>query len=116
MPYGIPRMDLPFNCGAKRNRICGVLKLPQGLPIPIPMHALYGGMMPLNPLRKKILSMMGFLNMWSFGGWGCARMKPIQENLVHTQIIGKVSLNILLPKPLPTQNATFLEGFWPSNN
>jgi hypothetical protein len=25
-------------------------------------------------------------------------------------------LNILLSKPLPTQNSTILEGFWPSSN
>jgi hypothetical protein len=27
--------------------------------------AVYGGMMPLNPLRRENLSRMGFLNMWS---------------------------------------------------
>jgi len=115
MPYGVLRMDHPFDCGAKRNKICGVLKLPQRLPNPI-LFALYGRMMPLSLLKRKNLLMAGFLNMWSFGGWGCAKMKPIQENLIHTWIIGKKSLIILLSKLLPIQNSTFLEGFWPSNN
>ncbi len=60
-------------------------------------------MMPLSPLGRKILSTAGYLNMWSFGRWGCGKMKAMQENLVHTWIIGKTSLNILLSKPLPTQ-------------
>jgi len=36
MPHGVLRMDHPFNCGVKRNRICEVLKLPQRRPNPIP--------------------------------------------------------------------------------
>jgi hypothetical protein len=31
------------------------------------LFALYGGMMPPNPLTRKKLSMAGFLNMWIFG-------------------------------------------------
>jgi len=115
MPYGVLRMDHPFDCGVKRNKICGVPKLPQSFQI-LFLFALYGGMMPLSPLKRKILSTASFLNMWGFGGCGCAKAKPMQENLVHTRIIGKTSLNILLSKPLPTQNSTILEGFWPSSN
>ncbi len=42
MPYGVLRMDHPFDCGAKRNRICGVPNLPQRLPNPIHFHLIWG--------------------------------------------------------------------------
>jgi hypothetical protein len=38
-------------------------------------------------IEKEIKSIVGFLNMWSFEGWGCARMKPMLKNLVHSWII-----------------------------
>jgi len=72
-------------------------------------------MMPPNQLRKKKISIVGFLNMWSFEGWGFARMKPMLKNLApyfdYWDNIPK-----LLSKPLPTQSSTLLEGFQPSNN
>jgi hypothetical protein len=37
-------------------------------------------------------------NMWSFGRWGCAKMKPMQENLVHTWTIGKTSFEYIVVK------------------
>jgi hypothetical protein len=42
MPYGVLRMDHPFDCGVKRNKICGVPKLPQRLPNPIPFCPIWG--------------------------------------------------------------------------
>ncbi len=57
------------------------------------LFTLYGGMILPSQLKKKNLSTMGFLNMWNFGRWRCARMKPMLESLVHTYIIRKTSLN-----------------------
>jgi hypothetical protein len=49
-------------------------------------------MMPPIPLTKKSLSMVGFLNMWNFGRWGCTRMKPTPKSLVPTWFIEKTFL------------------------
>ncbi len=57
------------------------------------LFALYGGMMPPSPLTRKKLSTMGFLNKWSFGRWGCARMKPMPKSLVPMWLVGKTSLS-----------------------
>jgi hypothetical protein len=43
------------------------------------LFALYGGMMLPSPLTRKNLSIISFLNMWSFGRWGCARMNLCYE-------------------------------------
>jgi hypothetical protein len=55
-------------------------KLPQGLPNLVLFHLIWE-----NDATKLIendkLSTMGFLNMWCFGRWGCARMKHMLESL-----------------------------------
>jgi hypothetical protein len=57
------------------------------------LFTIYGGMMPFSPLTRKKLSMVGFLNMWNFGRWGCERMKRMPKSLVRTWFIGKTSLS-----------------------
>jgi hypothetical protein len=69
MPYGIPRMDLPFNCGAKKNRICGVLKLPQGLPNPIPFRPIWGNDAIKSIEKQKFINdgLSKYVEFWRMG-------------------------------------------------
>ncbi len=54
-------------------------------------------MMPPSPLTRKKLSMVGFLNMWSFGRWGGrgggSKNETYAKILVHMWLIIKTSLS-----------------------
>jgi hypothetical protein len=90
MPFGVLRMDFPFDYGKQMIQV--IPSYPKELWILL-IFALYGGMMPPSLLIRKKLSIVSFLNMWSFGKWGCARMKPRLKGLVPTWFIGKTSLS-----------------------
>ncbi len=90
MPSRVLKMDLPFDCSKWMIKV--ILSCPKDFWI-LFLFILYGGMVPPSTLIRKTISTMGFLNMWSFGRWGCARMKPMLESLVPMWLIGKTSLN-----------------------
>jgi hypothetical protein len=76
---------------------------------PIPFRPIWGKE-ATKFINKEKKSTTIILNMWSFGRWGCARMKPILESLVLTWLIGKTSLSccqILCPFKIQPSRKVF---------
>jgi len=77
MPFRVLKKDLQFYFGNHTIQI--IWNCHKDFQIMF-LFALYGGMMPPSQLRRKNGSTLGFLNMWSFGRGGCARVKPMLNN------------------------------------
>jgi hypothetical protein len=108
-------MDHLFDCGVKRNRICGVLKLPQRLPNPIPFYFIWENDGTKSIEKENFINgkLSKYVEFWRMG---MCKDETYARKYSPYMDYWKTSFIILLSKPLPTQNSTFLEGFWPLNN
>lgn len=85
-------------------------KLPKRLPNLVSFDFIYRGMMPPSWLKKKKLST--YMEFWGIGM--CKDKSYVQKLGPHLNYWENILE--LLSKPLPSQNSTLSEGFWPPSN
>jgi hypothetical protein len=110
MPYGILRMDHQFDYGVKRNIICGVRKLPQRLPNPIPFCPIWGNDATKSIGEENFINggLSKYVEFWKMGMW---KDESYARKLGPYMDYWKNILEHIVVKTFANSNSTLLEGF-----